>query len=187
MIVTIVGPSGSGKTYLAEKLKDFFRDKIKVGLSDTTRSPRAGEKDGVHYNFVSIEEFKQKRDKGQYVECIEFHGNHYGFDRNEFVNHMRQPVVVVVDPNGLKALVERFGAGYIECIYLDVPKNVRYDRMLKERGEKATKKRIEDGIQERFHQLFANKRLSFKLYMLNDNIRAYELFAEKIISYAKSS
>lgn len=184
MIVAIVGPSGSGKTYLAEKLKDHFRDKIKIGLSDTTRSPREGEVDGVHYNFVSVAEFEQKRDDAQYVEHIEFHGNYYGFDKDEFVNHKHQPVVVVVEPDGLKEMVEHFGPEYIDCIYLDVPKNVRFGRMLKERGNKAAKERIEDGIQERFHHNFANQKIYFRLYMLDDNMRAYDIFCDKIASYS---
>ena len=59
IIIVISSPSGAGKTSVCHKL--IARDKsIALSISDTTRSPRDNEIDGVDYNFIEEEEFKNK-------------------------------------------------------------------------------------------------------------------------------
>ena len=57
-ILIISGPSGSGKSTLLSRLMAEF-DNLYFSISSTTREPRAGEKNGVDYNFISTDEFKQ--------------------------------------------------------------------------------------------------------------------------------
>jgi guanylate kinase len=51
---------------------------IQFSISHTTRKPREGEKDGVHYNFTTVDEIKKEIEAGKFVEYAEVHGNYYG-------------------------------------------------------------------------------------------------------------
>mmetsp|Transcript_14218 Transcript_14218/g.34367 ORF Transcript_14218/g.34367 Transcript_14218/m.34367 type:complete len:614 (-) Transcript_14218:332-2173(-) len=77
--VVICGPSGVGKGTLIELLQKHFPDnKFGFSVSHTTRKPREGEEDGVHYNFSTVEAMKGEIDEGKFVEYAEVHGNYYG-------------------------------------------------------------------------------------------------------------
>ena len=60
-------PSGAGKSSLIKALLEQHQD-IKVSVSHTTRAPRPGEENGVHYHFVSVDEFKQLIEQGDFFE-----------------------------------------------------------------------------------------------------------------------
>jgi guanylate kinase len=77
--VVICGPSGVGKGTLIELLmKQFPNDQFGFSVSHTTRKPREGEVDGVHYNFSTVEKIKQEIAEGKFIEHAEVHGNYYG-------------------------------------------------------------------------------------------------------------
>jgi len=71
----ICGPSGVGKDTLINRLKELYDDSFGVSVSHTTRSPRKGEVDGVHYHFVDHERFEQKED---FMEITDYNNNRYG-------------------------------------------------------------------------------------------------------------
>lgn len=72
----ISAPSGCGKGTL---IKEFSRDnEIFNSISCTTRAPRDGELDGVHYNFITREEFGRLAENDGFLEHAEFSGNCYG-------------------------------------------------------------------------------------------------------------
>jgi guanylate kinase len=77
--VVFAGPSGVGKGTLIELLmKQFPNDQFGFSVSHTTRKPREGEVDGVHYNFSTVEKIKQEIAEGKFIEHAEVHGNYYG-------------------------------------------------------------------------------------------------------------
>jgi len=77
--VVICGPSGVGKGTLIELLqKKFPNGKFGFSVSHTTRKPRDGEENGVHYNFSTLDAMKGEIDEGKFVEYAEVHGNYYG-------------------------------------------------------------------------------------------------------------
>lgn len=79
-LFVISGPSGAGKgTVVREVLK--LRTDIWLSVSTTTRPIRPGERQGVHYNFVSPREFLARRDRGEFLESAEVYGNYYGTPR----------------------------------------------------------------------------------------------------------
>ena len=59
-------------------MKKFFNEKFGFSVSHTTRQPREGEVDGVHYNFASVDQMKKEIDEGKFIEYAEVHGNYYG-------------------------------------------------------------------------------------------------------------
>ena len=76
----VVAPSGAGKSTLVNAL--LARDRgISLSVSYTTRPPRPGDQNGREYHFVSVEEFKARRARGEFLESAEVHGNFYATSR----------------------------------------------------------------------------------------------------------
>lgn len=73
----ITAPSGAGKTSLVRALLDGD-DQIKLSVSHTTRQPRPGEEDGVHYHFVAEPKFVELLGHGDFLESAQVHGAYYG-------------------------------------------------------------------------------------------------------------
>ena len=76
----ISGPSGVGKsTVLRELLRD--RDDLYFSISATTRTPREGEINGVHYHFINVDRFREMIQEDEFLEYAEYVGNFYGTPR----------------------------------------------------------------------------------------------------------
>ena len=96
-LIVMAGPSAVGKGTLASHIVQNF-DGFVLSVSATTRSPRAGETDGVSYFFLSVDEFKQRVDSGMMLEWATVHGtNSYGTPR--------QPVEIALS-QGLNVILE---------------------------------------------------------------------------------
>jgi guanylate kinase len=78
ILFVVIGPSGSGKSTLCSRLVREFEQDLHYSISVTSRPPREGEIDGKSYHFVSREEFLARRDRGEFFEWEETHGNLYG-------------------------------------------------------------------------------------------------------------
>lgn len=111
-VIILVAPSGSGKTTLARMLFEDFEN-LKFSVSATTRPPRKGEKDGIHYHFLSDEEFDQKINSGDFLEWEEFYGGKkYGTLRSEVDKKLNLGYFVLLD-------IEVKGAVNVKEIYGD--------------------------------------------------------------------
>jgi guanylate kinase len=80
--LVLSAPSGAGKTTIAGRLRERRTDVV-FSVSATTRKPRPGERDGVHYHFVDVDEFRRMIADGELLEHAEVHGNFYGTPRGE--------------------------------------------------------------------------------------------------------
>ncbi|EQC47327.1 guanylate kinase [Bacteriovorax sp. Seq25_V] len=76
-IIVIVAPSGTGKSTLIKRLKKACPELLE-SVSYTTRKIREGEVDGVHYNFITKENFLAMKDAQEFLEWAQVHGNYYG-------------------------------------------------------------------------------------------------------------
>lgn len=77
--VLFCGPSGVGKGTIIDLLtKKFPNEQFGFSVSHTTRKPREGEQNGVHYNFTTVEDIKKEIDEGKFIEYANVHGNYYG-------------------------------------------------------------------------------------------------------------
>jgi len=107
--IILSAPSGGGKTTIAREL---LRRRTDVGysISCTTRHPRAGEKPGEDYHFLSREEFLRRRAAGEFAESAEVHGNLYGTLRSEIARVLAggQHVVMDIDVQGARQMREAF-------------------------------------------------------------------------------
>jgi guanylate kinase len=78
ILFVLIGPTGSGKSTFCERLVGEFSDSLQFSNSATSRPPRANEVGGKTYNFMSREEFIARRERGEFFEWEEIHGNLYG-------------------------------------------------------------------------------------------------------------
>jgi guanylate kinase len=76
-LFVISAPSGAGKTSLVRALLNI-NPQIDLSISYTTRAPRAGERDGADYHFVSRDTFLDMIERGEFLESAEVYGNFYG-------------------------------------------------------------------------------------------------------------
>ena len=77
LLLILSAPSGAGKTTLARRLNQDEPNAY-FSISHTTREPRGAEKDGVDYHFVDTRTFKERIEKGEFLEWAEVHGHFYG-------------------------------------------------------------------------------------------------------------
>ena len=73
----VSAPSGAGKTSLLSKLVPQDNN-LRLSVSHTTRAPREGEENAVHYHFVSVDDFQKQAVHGEFLESAEVFGNFYG-------------------------------------------------------------------------------------------------------------
>ncbi|MCC5853038.1 MAG: guanylate kinase [Alkalimonas sp.] len=92
----VSAPSGAGKSSLIQALLDLHND-MQVSVSHTTRSPRPGEQNGVHYHFVRVDDFKNRIEAGEFLEWAEVFGNYYGTSRTTLQQTLDQGIDVFLD------------------------------------------------------------------------------------------
>jgi guanylate kinase len=95
-VFVITGPSGVGKGTLIRGLMQRIPN-LELSVSATTRAPRAGERDGVDYHFLSEEQFAQRVRDGAFVEHADYAGRSYGTLRSELDQRLRAGVPVVLE------------------------------------------------------------------------------------------
>ena len=95
-LIVFSAPSGAGKSTLKDALMSRFPG-LRYSVSATTRKPRPGEHEGEHYYFKTREEFQRMIDRGELVENMEVHGNHYGTPRAPLLKAMENGHSVILD------------------------------------------------------------------------------------------
>jgi guanylate kinase len=81
-VFVVTGPSGAGKGTLIQLVLPRFPE-LAPTVSATTRAQRPGEQDGVHYWFLTPDEFQRRVDAGEFLEYVDYVGNRYGTLRSE--------------------------------------------------------------------------------------------------------
>ena len=92
----VSGPSGVGKSTVLKALFDQQTD-LYFSISATTRDPRPGEVDGVHYHFIPAEEFHRMVEEDEFLEYAEYVGNFYGTPKKYVDEAMEQGKDVILD------------------------------------------------------------------------------------------
>lgn len=100
-LFVLSGPSGVGKGTIINKLLPLLPDMV-LSISATTREPREREKDGVHYFFVSLEQFKQTIAEGGFLEYDGHFNNFYGTPKKFVYDNLNKgnDVMLEIDVNG---------------------------------------------------------------------------------------
>ena len=111
-LIVISAPSGCGKSTIIKQIIDDERLKLGFSISATSRKPREGEEHGVHYYFISDEEFLQLIKEDKFVEWEEVYaGTHYGTLVSEVdrVTSEGRNLILDIDVKGGVNVKERFG------------------------------------------------------------------------------
>ena len=95
ILLVVSGPSGSGKTTLCRQLAES--GEVHYSISCTTRAPRPGEVNGKDYHFLTLQDFQQRLDAGDFLEHAVVHENLYGSLRSEVVSFLQAGTDVVMD------------------------------------------------------------------------------------------
>ena len=101
LLFVVAAASGTGKTSLVKALLPQI-DGLSVSVSHTTRAMRVGEQDGVHYHFVSVEQFIQQINASGFIEHAEVFGNYYGTSQAAVMAQLQagQDVLLEIDCQG---------------------------------------------------------------------------------------
>jgi guanylate kinase len=105
LLLILSGPSGVGKDSIC-RLLTSRNPNIVTAISATTRKPRPQEKDGVHYYFLSREEFERRQAESRFLEWAELYGDYYGTPCCEVERLSRQgkDIILEVDTQGAMQL-----------------------------------------------------------------------------------
>ena len=132
-LVVISGASGVGKgTVLGIMMKK--REDLSFSVSATTRPPRPGEVDGVHYYFVTKEHFEDMIAKGEFLEYDAHAANYYGTPRAQAEEKMAKGSVLLdIEPNGAKQV--KASAPEALLVFIMPPSVEELERRLRGRGD----------------------------------------------------
>jgi guanylate kinase len=121
----LIGPSGAGKSTVIEYL--LKKPLFELSVSYTTRKPRPNEQDGVHYFFISEQEFQQKINEKFFLEFTEFNGSLYG---TPFQNEDPDKIIIFdIEIDGFK-FVQKTAPRSFFCL-LKINKEVLEKRLKK--------------------------------------------------------
>ncbi len=129
----ISGPSGVGKSTVLKALMEQ-RDKLYFSVSATTRSPRTGEVDGVHYHFLDEETFQNWISHDEFLEYAEYVGNFYGTPKRFVDEAMDRGEDVILDIEVQGALQVTEKRPDTVRIFLAPPSWEELERRLIQRG-----------------------------------------------------
>jgi guanylate kinase len=133
-LFVIAAPSGGGKTSLVNALLER-EPGIRLSVSYTTRAPRPGEQEGVHYHFVDVPRFMALKDAGEFLEHAHVHGNWYATSAKWLTDqvHQGRDVLLEIDWQGA-AQVRRLIPGAVLIFILPPSIESLRERLVK-RGQ----------------------------------------------------
>ena len=184
MILIVSGPSGSGKSTLCAEMFKEFPD-LEFSVSCTTRAPRGGEKDGVHYHFLNQEQFDEHIRKDDFIEYANVHGNFYGTLKSEVFDRTERGIDVLldIDVQGALSVQKKFAENPVfqarmESVFIAPPSYAELERRLRGRGtdaEESILKRLENSKQE----MSCWQR--YKYLIINDDLAAAQTALSRLI------
>jgi guanylate kinase len=129
-ILVITGPSGVGKGTLIKGLLQQVPG-LQLAVSATTRKPREGEVNGVHYHFLSKDDFDRRVRAGEFIEHAKYAGNRYGTLKSELTRPARG-IVLEIDVQGARQVRERLPDARL--IFIEPPSFEDLEQRLAGRG-----------------------------------------------------
>jgi guanylate kinase len=171
----LAAPSGAGKSSLIKALlekhpsTDEHNNAMQVSVSHTTRAPRTGETDGLHYHFVDRTEFESLINQGAFFEHAEVFGNYYGTSKTVIEQTLRQGIDVFLDIDWQGARQVKAQIPDTATIFVAPPSKEELKRRLTERGQDSVeiiKQRMTKAVSEISHYH------EFDFVVVNDNFTA---------------
>lgn len=133
-LVIISGPSGCGKGTIIDRVLRAHDD-VELSVSMTTRKPRQGEVDGVHYHFTSLENFEKLLKTGGLLEHTYYSGNYYGTPKAPIEEARKHGNTVILDIEVEGATnVRNMGLENVVTVFLMPPNFDELEARLRGRG-----------------------------------------------------
>ena len=162
ILFVISGPSGVGKGTMVKRLAS--KGELAFSVSCTTRAPREGETDGVHYFFLSEEEFLKRAANNEFLEYDNHFGNYYGTLRS-FVEEKLKNESVILDLDVVGALnLKRAYPEAVLVMLLPPDKEALKERLIHRHSE--TPEQIDDRLARVEYELSLKDRFDYTV--LND-------------------
>lgn len=174
----VSAPAGTGKTTLVDKLVEEFPNVV-ANISFTTRPPRVGEIEGVHYRFIDKDQFKEKIAAGEFLEHVCLYDEYYGTSRKWIEERLNlgKHVVLVIDTQGAMFLRDKYPA---ISIFVKPPSLEELQRRLEGR-QTETQQKIEERLQIAQHEIEALKYYDYEI--VNDDLEiAYQVLRSIFIA-----
>lgn len=134
----VSAPSGGGKTSLTRALLPRLAErgwKAEISVSYTTRAPRPGEQEGVHYHYVDEAAFAAMTEHGDFLEHAEVFGRHYGTGLTRTKELLGQGIDVILDIDWQGARQVRARRSDVQSVFILPPSAAELERRLRARGQ----------------------------------------------------
>lgn len=166
LLFIISGPSGAGKGTVYNKVVEK-RPEIKKSISVTTRTPREGEIEGVHYYFRTIEQYREMIARGEFLETAQVYLNCYGTPKAPVFEMLKNgdDVLFEVDIHGVKSIKNKYPEAI--AIFIMPPSFEILEQRLRGRGTDSEES-IERRLSESKNEL--KKFNMFDYIVFNDNV-----------------
>lgn len=167
-LIILSAPSGAGKSTLAKALRERPPN-LAVSISHTTRAPRPGEQDGVHYYFVAPAQFQEMIAADVFVEHARVFDNYYGTSRAEIERLLKtgKDVILDIDWQGARNIKRAFPDAV--SIFILPPSRADLETRLRNRKQDSDEiiaRRMRDAVSEMSHYK------EFDFVVVNDDLEA---------------
>lgn len=170
-LAIISGPSGAGKSTVVRRLLAICPLPLQLSVSATTRAPREGEVDGEHYFFLSLDEFRRRQSRGDFLECNEVfgRGDWYGTLHEQVASRLQAGnwVLLEIDVAGAMAVLARYPGAVTFFVHSGSLEEL--ERRLRQRGTE-TPESLSRRLQVAGRELnFMHK---YRHQLVNDDVEA---------------
>jgi len=151
----VSAPSGAGKSSLISALiEKNTQNNLQVSVSHTTRAPRTGEENGIHYHFVNVDAFKALIDDNVFFEWAQVFDNYYGTSRTVIEEQLAKGIDVFLDIDWQGARQVKKLMPQAKGIFIMPPSRTELERRLVGRGtdsEEVINSRMQQAVSEMSH------------------------------------
>ncbi|MGI6591341.1 MAG: guanylate kinase [Eggerthellaceae bacterium] len=175
-LFVLSGPSGTGKGTLVKRVEKRIPD-VWVSISATTRAPRKGERDGVHYFFVDDETFDKMVEGDDLLEWAQVHDHRYGTPKSKILEHMAagDQVILEIDVQGAFQVRNKIPEAIL--VFIEPPSMAELRCRLEGRGTEspqAIEKRMKTAEVE------LSRKMEYDYQLVNDNL---DVATDKLVSF----
>ncbi len=165
-LIVVSGPSGSGKDTICNALV-AKNSNYWISISCTSRAPRGEEINGIHYYFLSKEQFEDKIEKNEFLEYAEYNGNYYGTPRDIIEEKRSQGinVILVIEVQGALKVKEMVPDAIF--IFLMPPSMDILKQRLENRGTE-TKEKVLARFKTAYQEI--NEMPKYNYVVVNDEV-----------------